>query len=359
MSANVDQSKAGASSLTVLSPALDTSRLTRLLSRCVWLYFLGVLVVTGLLLWASDEWWVASLILFGPRWIWALPLGVLAPAAWMRRRRLLWPLSVAALPLLFSVNSFEVPSLAVLVRDDQPRDVRVMTYNIGGGNPDPAALAPLLEEIAPDVALFQECDNLMTKARSSLEQRGWHVDIQWSSCIASRYPIRKIDRRDSADVWKMGGSGAIVLYEIELPGLPINIVNVHLETVREGLAAVMRRAWRGAPELEANIQQRDFESGLGRGWTERARGPLVITGDFNMPLESAIYRRHWSSFTNAFSEAGFGFGITKATDWHGIRIDHVLLGPGWECLEAWVGRDLGMDHRPMVTDLRWVGESKE
>ena len=337
----------------------EPARATGLLGKCVWLYVLFVLGVTGLLLALADEWWVASLILFGPRWIWAIPLAVLAPAAWVLQRRLLWPLGFAALILLLYVNSFEVPSFAVLTREDARRDLRVMTYNIGGGHPDPASLAPLLEEIAPDVALFQECDALMAAARTSLEQKGWHVEVQWSSCIASRHPIRKVDARDPQDVWKMGGSGAIVRYEVELPGLPVSIVNVHLETVREGLAAVMHRAWHGAPELTANIQQRDFESGLGRAWTERAKGPLVITGDFNMPLESAIYRRHWSSFTNAFSEAGFGFGITKVTGWHGIRIDHVLLGPGWFCQSAWVGPDLGMDHRPMVADLHWQGVSDE
>src|SRR5262245_26959599 len=165
-----------------------------------------------------------------------------------------------------------------------------------------------------------------------------------------------MDARDPKDVWEMGGSGVIVRYEIQAPWGVVNIVNVHLETVREGLAEVMHRAWRGAPALVANIRQRDFESGLARAWTERGSPPLVVMGDFNMPIESAIYQRHWSSFTNACSEAGFGFGAARAPFWHGIRIDHVLLGSGWECLRAKVGRDLGGDHRPMVVDLKWRGE---
>jgi endonuclease/exonuclease/phosphatase (EEP) superfamily protein YafD len=129
-------------------------------------------------------------------------------------------------------------------------------------------------------------------------------------------------------------------------------MNVHLATVRDGLSAVMRlRPWKGADQLVANMRQRDFESSLARTFAERARGPLLITGDFNMPIESAVYQRHWSSFTNAFSVAGLGTGHTKATRWHGIRIDHVLLGPGWECLDARVGRHLGGDHRPMIADI--------
>jgi len=70
-----------------------------------------------------------------------------------------------------------------------------------------------------------------------------------------------------------------------------------------------------------------------------------------MPVESAIYRRYWSDFSNAFSDAGWGWGATKATRWHGIRIDHVLVGHGASALRAWVAPHLDGDHRPMAADL--------
>ena len=78
-------------------------------------------------------------------------------------------------------------------------------------------------------------------------------------------------------------------------------------------------------------------------------------GDFNLPVESAIYRRSWGSFHNALSETGLGLVPTKHTRWHGVRIDHVLAGPGWQAIRAWVGPGLGGDHRPVIADLRWVG----
>ncbi len=334
----------------------DERRWRGLLTACVVVYLLGVLGVTYLLLGLADRWWVATVILFGPRWIWALPLLLLAPAAWLRHRRLLWPLGVSALVLLFPVGGFELPSPDSLLARGDPPDLRVMTYNLGGGHADPAAIAPLLDEIAPDVALFQECQTPIGAARPALEQRGWHVDDKhWGSCIVSRHPIVTVDARDPRDMWDIGGSGVIVRYEIQKAGLAVQIVNLHLETVRDGLSEVRHRAWRGAPAMMANLRQRDLESGLGRAWTERGRGPLVITGDLNMPEESAVYRRHWSSFTNAFSEAGFGLGRTKDAKLFGIRIDHVLVGEGWMCLDAWVGRGLDTDHRPLVADLRWLG----
>ncbi len=334
---------------------MKSTTLRKALAAIAWLYLLGVLGVTIALLVFSDVWWPATVILFAPRWIWASPLALLVPAALRLHRRSLLPLALAGYLVLFPVMGFEVPSPGAALADKGARDLRIMTYNVGGGELDPQGLAPLLDGIGPDVALFQECGRLFEGARPALASKGWNVDVQYGSCIASRHPIRAVDARDLKDVWQMGGSGIIVRYEIAAPGmpLPLNVINMHLETVRDGLQAVIRRApWRGAPRLRANIRQRDLESSFGRAWTARATGPLVLTGDFNMPVESGIYQGYWSSFTNAFSEAGLGFGHTKATRWHGIRIDHVLVTDEWQCLSAWVGPHLGGDHRPMVADLR-------
>jgi vancomycin resistance protein VanJ len=81
-----------------------------------------------------------------------------------------------------------------------------------------------------------------------------------------------------------------------------------------------------------------------------------VFGDFNMPLESAIFRRCWSPLADAFSTAGWGFGFTKTSEkrgWsYGARIDHVLFSPPWRCLRCWVAGDIGSDHLPLVAELR-------
>jgi endonuclease/exonuclease/phosphatase (EEP) superfamily protein YafD len=78
-------------------------------------------------------------------------------------------------------------------------------------------------------------------------------------------------------------------------------------------------------------------------------------GDFNLPVESAIYRANWAGFTNAFSQQGLGFGYTKHTRWHGIRIDHVLARSGWDIERAWVGPSAGGDHLPVIVELHLLG----
>src|SRR3954470_8262701 len=97
-------------------------RFESLLAAVSWAYLAGVFAVTCLLLLASDRWWPATMILFGPRWIWAMPIGVIAPAAIQHRRALLAPLAVAASLALFTVMGFELPSPGVILADRSRRD---------------------------------------------------------------------------------------------------------------------------------------------------------------------------------------------------------------------------------------------
>jgi endonuclease/exonuclease/phosphatase (EEP) superfamily protein YafD len=81
--------------------------------------------------------------------------------------------------------------------------------------------------------------------------------------------------------------------------------------------------------------------------------PVVVAGDFNLPVESAILRNHWRSYDNVFSRCGRGLGYTKFTSLFGIRIDHVLTSPQWTCTGARVLRSpYGGDHAPLIADLR-------
>jgi len=80
-------------------------------------------------------------------------------------------------------------------------------------------------------------------------------------------------------------------------------------------------------------------------------------GDFNMPVESAIYRQDWSEFRNAFSQAGIGFGMTRDNGWIQVRINHILIGSQWRPRRVVGGPVVGLDHRPVIADLGWAGPS--
>ena len=135
----------------------------------------------------------------------------------------------------------------------------------------------------------------------------------------------------------------------------MDLVTVHLETARKGLEWLVADVppELAAPDLNARI--RTMESERAAVWARvRSREvPTLITGDFNLPVESRIYRDHWSGYDNAFEATGTGFGFSKHEGrWLHIRIDHVLAAPGWYDIRgAWVGLPVGSDHRPVIADL--------
>ncbi len=335
----------------------------RRLRLLVALYLAALTVVAVLLCGFADAFWPGTLIAFGPRWVWGVPLVVLVPAALAWERRLLAGLAAGAAIFLGPILDLRVPvgPLARGLAGARARDLRVMTYNVGGSDDrhqdlaaiEPDALRALVRAIDPDIVGFQERTFPLTGV--GLPALPYSGKCDSEQCLYSHFPIEATDARDRADLLAQHGSGSIVRYSLRTPRGPLQVVNVHLATVRNGLAAVMDHAWRGLPDLDANTRERALESEIARAWAERGAGPLLVMGDFNLPVESAIYRRSWGSFTNALAVAGLGLVSTTHTRWHGVRIDHVLAGPGWEVLRAWVGPGLGGDHRPVVADLAWAG----
>ncbi|AUX41286.1 endonuclease/exonuclease/phosphatase [Sorangium cellulosum] len=325
-------------------------RADRLLAALVWLTLASVVAAWGLLVFLSDRWWPATLLLFGPRWVLAAPVLAFGSLALGLRRRLLLPLAAAAAIVFGPLMGLHVPN-PLRPEAAGPR-VRVLTQNLGRVKLASEAVGALLTELSPDVAAFQECSPPGDRVSPFA---GYTLHVDYNTCLLTRYPIRKVDARDRKDVWQKDGSGAITLYELESPHGVFSLLNLHLDTVRDGLEAIAVRRLSGVPELEANTAARRWESELAREWARRAAGPLLIAGDFNMPVESGIYRDLWSEFTNAFSVAGFGYGFTKKTRLLRARIDHILLGAGWAAERAWVARSIGSDHHGTVADLRWTG----
>ncbi|KYF52241.1 endonuclease/exonuclease/phosphatase [Sorangium cellulosum] len=347
------------------------------------LYLLGVVAVWLALPIAGDRWWPATLFLFGPRLVIALPLLAIVPAALLVQRRALVPAALGSLIVVGPILGFALivvgpilgfaVSFRSLVGGAGRGDLRVASFNTGSRRTSMERLKGFVAKERPDVLALQECD--LPEPELTTAFPGWFVHVDRGMCLVSRHRILEAHSRDRRDVWNAGGHGAIVRYAIALPdratvGAPeaqqpdaqvppgtraFSLVNLHLETPREAIEALMHGLWKQAAEHDRVIALRAWESELARQWVDEAPHPPIVVGDLNMPVDSAIYRRFWSGFENAFSRAGLGFGATKLTRWFGIRIDHVLAGPGWTTERAWIGPDLGSDHLPILADLRWTG----
>jgi endonuclease/exonuclease/phosphatase family metal-dependent hydrolase len=212
-----------------------------------------------------------------------------------------------------------------------------------GGIERAPAIHRFIEELDPTLLVCQEA-----KLSESDLPPGWKVLGQGGNRVASRIPFRPNGRLDLAH---LGAAGVLDRYVLETVDGEFQLVNLHLPTPRPGIEAAIATKGRDLSELRRMIEIRAEASRVARRWIGERAGSTILAGDFNMPVESRIYRDTWSSFGNAFSTAGFGWGSTKQTRWFGARIDHILYSAPWRCVRAWVGPAMGSDHRPLIADL--------
>jgi vancomycin resistance protein VanJ len=297
----------------------------------------------------GDRSWLATLFLFGPRWVCAVPLLPLAICAAIWQPRMLWILAVAAVLIVGPILGFELH----FGSGDGTVALRVLTCNVNQSQFRIDQLAELVERDQPDVVALQE---VAARPPRFLWPRGWYVVVRDEYLVASRFPIIE---REAMPCPEVPGKLAAIRYTIRRPHGEVQLFNLHLLSPRRGLEAVLDRD-KGldvseTPNLEAMLRARAAESRLASDWIRGFEGPKIVVGDFNMPVESAIFRQDWSWLDNAFSTSGFGFGFTKITEkrgWrYGTRIDHVLYSPPWRSVRSWIGPDIGSDHLPLVAEF--------
>lgn len=317
-----------------------------------WLLVLFLLVVLVIYRTMGDRTWWGTVLIYSGRWPWILPVLLLLPFALAWRRTALVPLGVGALLVAGPIMGGHV-SLAGLRSGEGA--LRVLTYNVENGDRVAFRLGELLAEEKPDIAGFQECGPFMHQALGIL--KGWAA-VDTSSvgiCFLSRYPIRGAPQRMEAHDFRMaGGSAAIARYELITPGGIVHVFVLHLETPRHGVEHLLRDPANAPRYIESNNILRDTESRVVRRWIDSVPGPRIVMGDFNLPVESIIWQQYWNgALSDAFGEAGNGWGFTKLNGWIRVRIDHVLHTEQLRVVGTHVGTDWGSDHLPFVAEVKW------
>lgn len=312
---------------------------------------LAVAVVAGLIYVPGERWWLTTLALFGPVWLlevaWAIGL-----AAWLALHRG----AVVGLGLLASQAVLLVPVMGYQLPlpgrsgAEGPGAVRIVTWNLGGRRLSHTEALRLFDTYHADVVVLQECGGLPSDPEV-VELAALQRHESTGMCMLSRLPVTDIADRDRKDVWEASGSGAIVRYTFNPPWGAFTFTNVHLETPREGLEALLDDGiGQGVASLAAKNSQRYIEAALAFEWTERPPAlPRLVAGDFNTTPQSDLLRNTWSNYTNCFSAAGSGFGYTKQTRLLAVRIDHVLASQEWTCVSSEPLEGFESDHRPLLT----------
>jgi endonuclease/exonuclease/phosphatase family metal-dependent hydrolase len=89
-----------------------------------------------------------------------------------------------------------------------------------------------------------------------------------------------------------------------------------------------------------------------RSHVDRCPYPVIISGDFNDVPTSYIYHKLARQFTDAFTEAGYGFGYTfTGLLLVPLQIDHILLSKNFRAYDMNIPKVKFSDHYPVTT---WI-----
>jgi endonuclease/exonuclease/phosphatase (EEP) superfamily protein YafD len=321
----------------------------RLLSALTWLYLLALLTLYLLLRQLADRWWPATLLAFGPRWLFATPLLLLAPLALLFHRRALLPVAASILTLI-PLLDFSLPWRA-LAPKAEGFPLRVLTCNVDRKALDTAAMLALLQSTKPDVVAFQEWN---TDHRLPLFADRSHFRYllrDGELCIASRYPLTKA--HDVGHAWYQFTAGAAVRYEIETPAGVVDFYNLHLASPHFAFDKVIARADDFPQAVQTNSDHRRQQlEDLRAALAARPGHPAILVGDFNTPADTPDFRKNLGQLQDAFTTAGLGPGHTYFSRWTQTRIDHLLASNDFKILDCTIAPPVHSAHHPLITDLQ-------
>jgi endonuclease/exonuclease/phosphatase (EEP) superfamily protein YafD len=311
------------------------------------------LLVALLVQFTGDRTGTGMLLLFAPRHWLPIPWLLLLPVAWATSRRT-FAVAVAGLLLaLFPLAMFELPM------PWRPRAastvLRLVSWNTDRSRPAAWRLREYLAEWNADVVVLQDCKTETSDSVAAL--RGVTVHTTPEFCVISRLPadaMEEMPPRDGGNPALGGRFGRALRFRVRAGDRAVWIHALHLESPRDALWAALHG---NIGALADNVQWRALDSRGIAGWVATVaaspRDGVIVAGDFNLPAGSAILRRDWGGYRNAFSDAGFGFGHTMFAGKHAVRIDHVLLSPALVARTARVDRGYPAEHQPLIVEVGW------
>jgi len=306
-------------------------------------YFSGLFVALCNIMPWSPLWALVEMpLLFAPRW-WIILL--LLPVVIIDRSLMVKQWKGVLFTSFFAVYylNFQVP-ISNLFVNSVGQSLPIMSANLSGGIKNPAPMKNHIVNEQLVLIAFQETPRVEAE---KIVPQGWDIHCIGQMCLASAYKLKYLNSQ-SRQV--LGGYGHLgLLYQLQINERKIYVMNVHLETPRKGFED-FQLSKLNFEAIFNNSGQRYIESSLISSWL-KDKAPLIILGDFNMPVESSIYRGNFDHYNNAFNVAGFGFGFTKHTRILNIRIDHILTDENFSVIKAKVGSDVGSDHNPIIATI--------
>jgi endonuclease/exonuclease/phosphatase (EEP) superfamily protein YafD len=232
-------------------------------------------------------------------------------------------------------------------RPERDAGLSVFTYNVEKWSHGTRRVAEILTGARPDVFCLQEAGEYPYVPNNAEQLRDFTAALRdyrliqgGELMIGTRLPVafQRVTElplgpasRPLLEVTVLGPSGA-----------KITVFTAHL--LYTAYFALTPSGLRDA----ARARLTQAEAILARA--SAIRGPLILCGDLNASRRSAAIRRLNGSLRDAWSERGFGFGLTLTSTFPTRRIDYVLVRD-LDVQSVDVPDVAGSDHRPVLAVL--------
>ncbi|MCA1686916.1 MAG: endonuclease/exonuclease/phosphatase family protein, partial [Planctomycetia bacterium] len=252
----------------------------RWLLAASWAYSATVLSVLGLIHGVGDSWWVVTLLLFMPRWLFLGPVAILAAASGLWRCPTHWVIQVATGAVVAGpLMGASLPVHRLWGRPPAGDRLRIATFNLGLVPVREGDLKRWLEARGLDVVCFQEGGAGGKRLLPGLPG-GWRLSP--NGHLATRLPV-VAELPPLEPHWQPGRYYSAVMERLRLrapSGREFVVTSVHLPTIRFGIEEFLAR--KDTTELRKHTAWWGRE--MARILSTLARSsdvPVLIAGDFN------------------------------------------------------------------------------
>lgn len=346
-----------------LTPMSLPNSLLVIANILIGLYFAGLALYLVLRLLTGDRYWQIALLNNSAPYV-VLPVLPSFLVALLLRSPLLL---IAALSFLIICAIWFAPYILPKPRQLPANStIRVITFNMWGGNPMQAELTAWLRSQNADIVLLQEVP--LGYERKHIADMGsiypYFYRQQtpgrwWTNAVLSKFPITTITDLDS-DNQSPSTRQRLVL---ELSGRQIALYSIHL-TFTKRAPRIRTKTWsilNSITSYDESHRNQEIDCLLSELSCETL--PYIMAGDFNMSAQSVKYQELAARMYDSFREAGHGLGGT----WPNggvlnlprfvpplLRIDYIWHSDHLRAITANVGPDIGSDHHPVIVELEFI-----
>lgn len=260
----------------------------------------------------------------------------------LRRQNLGLSISLFCLLInLYEIAPWYFPSSLGIANNSEAQKIRIFQSNVDKYDNNYPQVISLVREEKPDIAVFLEVGKRGAKKLEILKDilpyaiAHQDVDID-GAAIYSKLPLI------NTSIKSLGGGRKSILADVSIQKKLISVIAVHPS---QALG-------------KAYFEERNRQLAAIADYAATVKNPLVV-GDFNVTMWSPYYKRFISK--SKLHNARRGFGVLPT--WHTsypllfIPIDHCFVGGDIEVLKMRLGRSVGSDHLPVITDLAISGKS--